>query len=164
MKINRMLYAGTFDPVTSGHLDVIRRAAALADELIVGALMNPAKRCYFTEEERFDMLKLATAGLEGVTLGGFGGLLADYVKEIGASAVVRGLRATTDFEYELQMAQMNARLTGGTVETVFLMTDPKYSFVSSSLIKEVFTLGGDIAGLVPDGVFEYMNLHRKETE
>ncbi|MDR1496336.1 MAG: pantetheine-phosphate adenylyltransferase, partial [Clostridiales Family XIII bacterium] len=106
MKIDKMLYAGTFDPVTSGHLDVIRRAVALTDELIVGVLMNSAKRCYYTEHERFDMLKIATYDLEGVTLGGFGGLLADYAKENGVGAVVRGLRATTDFEYEIQMAQM----------------------------------------------------------
>jgi pantetheine-phosphate adenylyltransferase len=162
MKISKMLYAGTFDPVTSGHLDVIVRAAALTDELVVGVLANPAKRCFFSEKERFDLLRTVTAGIEGVTVDGFGGLLADYVKANGVSAVVRGLRATTDFEYELQMAQMNARLTGGDVETVFLMTDPQYSFVSSSLIKEVFSLGGDIRGLVPDEVFEYMALHRKE--
>jgi pantetheine-phosphate adenylyltransferase len=162
MKTGRMLYAGTFDPVTSGHLDVIRRAAALADGLIVGVLANSAKRCYFTVDERFEMLRAATAGIEGVTIGGFNGLLADYVKESGVVAVVRGLRATTDFEYEIQMAQMNARLTDGSAETVFLMTDPKYSFVSSSLIKEVFLLGGDIKGLVPDEVLDYMTQHRKE--
>jgi pantetheine-phosphate adenylyltransferase len=158
-----MLYAGTFDPVTSGHLDVIRRAAALADELIVGMLTNPAKRCYFTEEERFEMLRAATEDVDGtVVVDKFGGLLADYVKESGVVAVVRGLRATTDFEYEIQMAQMNARLTGGTAETLFLMTDPKFSFVSSSLIKEVFILGGDIKGLVPDRVLDYMNARRKD--
>ncbi|MDR2163202.1 MAG: pantetheine-phosphate adenylyltransferase [Clostridiales Family XIII bacterium] len=162
MNAGRMLYAGTFDPVTSGHLDVIRRAASLADELIVGVLTNTSKRCYFTVEERFEMLRAATAGIAGVTIGGFGGLLADYVKETGVVAVVRGLRATTDFEYEIQMAQMNARLTDGITETIFLMTDPKYSFVSSSLIKEVFILGGDIRGLVPDEVLDYMTLHRKE--
>jgi pantetheine-phosphate adenylyltransferase len=162
MKIGKMLYAGTFDPITSGHLDVIRRAAALADELVIGVLKNSAKRCYFTEHDRLAMLRIATGDIDGVTIDGFGGLLADYVKANSVGAVVRGLRATTDFEYEIQMAQMNARLTGGAVETVFLMTDPKYSFVSSSLIKEVFSLGGDIRGLVPDGVFEYMDLHRKE--
>jgi pantetheine-phosphate adenylyltransferase len=162
MKIGKMLYAGTFDPVTSGHLDVIRRAAALADELIIGVLKNSSKRCYFAEHDRLAMLRIATGGIDGVTIDGFGGLLADYVKANGVGAVVRGLRATTDFEYEIQMAQMNARLTDGAVETVFLMTDPKYSFVSSSLIKEVFSLGGDVRGLVPDGVFEYMDLHRKE--
>jgi pantetheine-phosphate adenylyltransferase len=156
-----MLYAGTFDPVTSGHLDVIRRAAALADELIVGVLTNSSKKCCFTVDERFEMLRIATAGIDGVTVDGFGGLLADYVKEKGVAAVVRGLRATTDFEYEIQMAQMNARLTGGAAETVFLMTNPKFSFVSSSLIKEVFTLGGDVRGLVPDEVLEYMKLHRR---
>jgi pantetheine-phosphate adenylyltransferase len=162
MNTGKMLYAGSFDPVTSGHLDVIRRAASLSGELVVGVLTNAAKRCYFTEEERFDMLRAATAGIAGVTIDGFGGLLADYVRANGVVAVVRGLRATTDFEYELQMAQMNARLTGGEAETLFLMTDPKFSFVSSSLIKEVFVLGGDIRGLVPDEVLEYMTLHRKE--
>jgi pantetheine-phosphate adenylyltransferase len=164
MKIGKMLYAGTFDPVTSGHLDVIRRASALADELVVGVLTNAAKRCYFSPAERLEMLRSATEGIEGVAVDEFGGLLADYVKKNGIGAVVRGLRATTDFEYEIQMAQMNARLTEGAVETVFLMTDPKYSFVSSSLIKEVFILGGDIKGLVPDSVYEYMSLHRKEPE
>jgi pantetheine-phosphate adenylyltransferase len=163
MKISKMLYAGTFDPVTSGHLDVIRRASALTDELVVGVLNNSAKRCYFTSEERLEMIRFATKGIDGVTVDGFGGLLADYVKSSGVGAVIRGLRATTDFEYEIQMAQMNARLTDGAVETIFLMTDPKYSFVSSSLIKEVFILGGDIKGLVPDSVWEYMNAHRRES-
>jgi pantetheine-phosphate adenylyltransferase len=164
MKIARMLYAGTFDPVTSGHLDVIRRASTLTNELVVGVLTNSSKRCYFSAQERLDMLRAVTQGIEGVTVDEFGGLLADYVVKTGVGAVVRGLRATTDFEYEIQMAQMNARLTGGEVETVFLMTDPKYSFVSSSLIKEVFLLGGDIKGLVPEKVYEYMSLHRKESE
>jgi pantetheine-phosphate adenylyltransferase len=162
MKISRMLYAGTFDPVTSGHLDVIKRATALTDELIVGVLTNSAKHCYFTLEERLEMMRIATDGIGGITVDGFGGLLAYYVKENGIGAVVRGLRATTDFEYEIQMAQMNARLTDGSAETVFLMTDPQYSFVSSSLIKEVFILGGEIKGLVPAGVYDYMQSHRKE--
>jgi pantetheine-phosphate adenylyltransferase len=164
MKISKMLYAGTFDPVTSGHLDVIERASSLTDELIVGVLKNSEKHSYFTMEERLDMLRAITEDIGGVTVDEFGGLLADYVVKNGVGAVVRGLRATTDFEYEIQMAQMNARLTRGAAETVFLMTDPKYSFVSSSLIKEVFTLGGNIQGLVPDKVYEYMSLHRKETE
>jgi pantetheine-phosphate adenylyltransferase len=159
-----MLYAGTFDPLTSGHLDVIRRAAALTDELIVGVLSNAAKQCYFTLDERLEMIRVATDGIVGVTVDGFGGLLAEYVTENGVGAVVRGLRATMDFEYEIQMAQMNARLTSGNADTVFLMTDPKYSFVSSSLIKEVFILGGEIEGLVPAGVYKYMHSHRKETK
>ncbi|MDR3224712.1 MAG: pantetheine-phosphate adenylyltransferase [Clostridiales Family XIII bacterium] len=162
MKISKMLYAGTFDPVTSGHLDVIRRATALADELVVGVLTNSAKQCYFSISERLEMIRIATDGIEGVTVDGFGGLLAEYVAENGIGAVVRGLRATMDFEYEKQMAQMNARLTSGNADTVFLMTDPKYSFVSSSLIKEVFILGGEIEGLVPAGVYKYMHAHRKE--
>jgi pantetheine-phosphate adenylyltransferase len=157
-----MLYAGTFDPITSGHLDIIRRAAALADELIVGVLTNSSKRCYFTLDERLEMIGIATEGIGGVVIDSFGGLLADYVKANSVGAVVRGLRATMDFEYELQMAQMNARLTGGGAETLFLMTNPRYSFVSSSLIKEVFVLGGDIDGLVPAAVYDYMCSHRKE--
>jgi pantetheine-phosphate adenylyltransferase len=110
------------------------------------------------------MIRIATDGIGGITVDGFGGLLADYVTENDVGAVVRGLRATMDFEYEIQMAQMNARLTGGNAETVFLMTDPKYSFVSSSLIKEVFILGGEIEGLVPAGVYKYMHAHRREPE
>jgi pantetheine-phosphate adenylyltransferase len=162
MKIYKMLYAGTFDPITSGHLDVILRASALADELVIGVLANSVKHCYFSREERVDMIKIATSGLKSVTVDVFDGLLADYVKRESIDAVVRGLRATMDFEYEIQMAQMNARLSDGGTETIFLMTDPKYSFVSSSIIKEVFALGGDIDGIVPDGVYEYMKKCRKE--
>ncbi|MDR0596328.1 MAG: pantetheine-phosphate adenylyltransferase [Clostridiales Family XIII bacterium] len=164
MKLKKMLYAGTFDPITSGHLDIIKRAAELADVLVVGVLTNSSKRCHFTLEERLEMIDIAVAGIDGVVVDSFGGLLADYAKDNNVDAVVRGLRATMDFEYELQMAQMNARLTGGEAETLFLMTDPKYSFVSSSLIKEVFFLGGEIKGLVPDEVYDYMCLHRKETK
>jgi pantetheine-phosphate adenylyltransferase len=164
MKIARMLYAGSFDPITSGHLDVIRRATELTDELVVGVLKNSAKSCFFAVEERLDMIRIAVEGIDGVRVESFGGLLADYVTEQGIGAVVRGLRATMDFEYELQMAQMNARLTCGKAETVFLMTDPQFSFVSSSIVKEVFNLGGGIDGFVPPGVYEYMKTHRKESK
>jgi pantetheine-phosphate adenylyltransferase len=156
MAILRMLYAGTFDPVTNGHLDVIKRAARLTDHLIVGVLKNSEKKCYFTLEDRIKMLSLATQGILNVEIDSFDGLLADYVVRNRIDAVVRGLRVTTDFDYELQMAQMNARLHKGSAETVFLMTDPAYSFVSSSLIKEVFMLGGEIEGFVPSEAYVYI--------
>ncbi|MDR2610534.1 MAG: pantetheine-phosphate adenylyltransferase [Clostridiales Family XIII bacterium] len=152
----RMLYAGTFDPITNGHLDLIRRGAAHADELVVGVLRNLAKHPTFSLETRTEMIRAATEGIEGVVIDSFDGLLADYVKEHDIGIVLRGLRATTDFEYEIQMAQMNARLYGAGVETIFLMTDPAHSFISSSIVKEVFALGGDVDGLVPPVVLEIM--------
>jgi pantetheine-phosphate adenylyltransferase len=151
-----MLYAGSFDPITNGHLDVIRRGARLSDELIVGVLKNNSKKAYYTSEQREEMIKLATADLPNVTIDSFDGLLADYVKMNGINIVIRGLRASMDFEYELVMAQMNARLYGGGVETMFLMTDPANSFVSSSMLKEVFLLGGDVSGLLPERVLDFM--------
>jgi pantetheine-phosphate adenylyltransferase len=161
MKVAKMLYAGTFDPVTNGHLDVIVRAARLTEGLIVGILKNSAKNCYFTTEDRTEMLHIATRDIENVEIDVFDGLLADYVVRNRIDAVVRGLRVTTDFDYEMQMAQMNARLHEGRAETVFLMTDPAYSFVSSSLIKEVFMLGGEIEGLVPPDVYAYIKKHKR---
>ena len=127
------------------------------DELTVGVIVNPSKTCMFTEQERVDMIKEVTKDLDNVKVDTFRGLLADYVNRGGFDLVMRGLRATTDFEYEIQMAQMNARLYKGDVETVFLMTDPKYSFISSSMAKEVHSLGGSIKGLVPDNVLEEMD-------
>lgn len=155
--IKKVLYAGSFDPITNGHLDLISRAAKLGDLLIVGVLDNHAKTPFFTTEERVDMIKKATEHIaNNIEVDNFSGLLADYVKRNNIDVVVRGLRATMDFEYEIQMAQMNARLYNNDVETIFLMTSPDYSFVSSSIVKEVFMLNGDIKGLVPDKVLEYM--------
>ena len=148
----KALYPGSFDPLTMGHLNIIRRAAKLYDELTIGVVSNPSKASMFTLEEREEMLKDALRDLPNVKVDHFSGLLADYVNRMGFDVVVRGLRATTDFEYEIQMAQMNARLFNESVETVFLMTDPQYSFISSSLIKEVASLGGSVKGLVPDFV------------
>jgi pantetheine-phosphate adenylyltransferase len=152
----KMLYAGSFDPVTNGHLDIIKRAATLTDELVIGVLRNLAKKSFFSIEERVEMIKLSTEGIPNLTVVSFGGLLADYVNDEGVDVVLRGLRATTDFEYELTMAQMNAKLYNNGVETVFLMTDPRHSFISSSMIKEVFSLGGDIRGFVPKEVLGIM--------
>ena len=152
----KALYPGSFDPLTMGHLNIIRRAAKLYDELTIGVVSNPSKASMFTLEEREEMLKDALRDLPNVKVDHFSGLLADYVNRMGFDVVVRGLRATTDFEYEIQMAQMNARLFNESVETVFLMTDPQYSFISSSVVKEVHSLGGCIEGLVPEAILKRM--------
>jgi pantetheine-phosphate adenylyltransferase len=141
---------GSFDPVTLGHLDVIARAARLYDEVVVAVLVNPAKRGLFTVEERMRMLAETTAEWDNVRIDSFHGLLVDYARAHDVPVIIKGLRAVSDFDYELQMAQMNYRLTR--VETVFVATNPEYSFLSSSLVKEVASLGGDVAGLVPDTV------------
>ena len=148
----KALYAGSFDPLTNGHLDIIQRAARMYDSLTVAIVVNPNKQGFFSLDERMEIAREATSHLTNVNVDKFSGLLADYVNNKGFDAVVRGLRATNDFENELQMAQMNARLFKGDTETVLLMTDPRYSFISSSLIKEVASLGGDVKGLVPDFV------------
>ena len=144
------LCPGTFDPVTNGHLDIIERAGQRFDAVVVGVLDNPAKQPLFTVEERLQMLKEVTASLSNVSVVSFGGLLVDSVKTLGADVVGKGLRAGTDFEYEIQMAQMNHALAG--VETLFMTTSPSWSFLSSSLVKEVARFGGDVDGLVPDHV------------
>ena len=154
--IKKVLYAGSFDPITNGHLDLIKRAARLGERLIVGVIQNPSKTPFFTVEERLEMIKAATSTIPNVEVDHFTGLLAEYVKQNNIDVVVRGLRVSMDFEYEIQMAQMNARLYDNNVETIFLMTSPDYSFVSSSIVKGVFTLNGDITGLVPDVVLEYL--------
>jgi pantetheine-phosphate adenylyltransferase len=146
------LCPGTFDPVTNGHLDIIGRAAETFDAVIVGALENPSKQPMFTLEERVAMLKEACAGMAGVSVVSFRGLLVDFARAQDAGVIVKGLRAVSDYEYEIQMAQMNHRLAG--VETVFIPTNPSWSFLSSSLVKEVAKLGGDVAGLVPEHVRE----------
>jgi pantetheine-phosphate adenylyltransferase len=141
---------GTYDPVTNGHLDIVARAAAVFDRLIVAVLVNPAKQPLFTLEERVAMLKEATVGVAGVVIDSFSGLLVEYARQRGVTAIVKGLRAVSDFDYELQMAQMNYRLAG--VETMFMTTNPSYSYLSSSLVKDVARHGGDTSGLVPDFV------------
>ena len=137
----KALYTGSFDPLTNGHLNIIERSAKLYDELTIGIIVNPSKKCVFSLEERKFMIEDALKHLRNVKVDCFSGLLANYVNDNSFNVVVRGLRATMDFEYEIQMAQMNARLFHETVETVFLMTDPQYSFISSSMIKEVYSLG-----------------------
>ncbi len=141
---------GSYDPVTNGHLDIISRAAALFDEVTVAVLRNPGKSCLFTVDERVSLLERSVGGLGCVSVVSFDGLLVDFCTQRGIATIVKGLRAVTDFDSELAMAQMNRRLAD--VETVFVPTSPEYSFVASSLVKEVATYGGDVAGLVPDEV------------
>ncbi len=152
--MKRALYTGSFDPMTNGHLDIITRASKMFDELVVGVIVNPNKNPLFTKEERVAMIEEVTADLPNVKVDSFQGLLADYVNRNHFNAVVRGLRATSDFEYEIQMAQMNACLFDKGIESVFLMTSPRYSFISSSMIKEVVSLNGCVDGLVPEIILE----------
>ncbi|MEY4137253.1 MAG: pantetheine-phosphate adenylyltransferase [Actinomycetota bacterium] len=146
---------GSFDPVTNGHLDVFARASEMADEVIVAVLINKTKSSLFTVDERIQMLEETVAPLGNVRIDSFHGLLVDYCRDHGIKAIVKGLRAVSDFDYELQMAQMNYRLAG--VETLFISTNPLYSYISSSLIKEVATYGGDVSGLLPDPVLERLS-------
>jgi pantetheine-phosphate adenylyltransferase len=148
--MRRAACPGSFDPVTNGHLDIIGRAARLYDEVVVAVLVNPSKPGLFTIEERIAMLGEATVEYPNVHVRSFQGLLVDFCKANDIAVVVKGLRAVSDFDYELQMAQMNLGLAG--VETLFMPTNPLYSFLSSSLIKDVAKWGGDVSALVPDGV------------
>jgi pantetheine-phosphate adenylyltransferase len=141
---------GSFDPVTNGHLDIIGRASRLYDDVVVAVMPNRLKAGLFSLEERMDQLREVTSEYGNVTVDAFEGLLVDFCRDRGIAAVVKGLRAVSDFDYELQMAQMNHGLAG--VETLFMATNPLYSFLSSSLVKEVATYGGDVSGLVPEPV------------
>ncbi|HOK52989.1 MAG TPA: pantetheine-phosphate adenylyltransferase [Armatimonadota bacterium] len=142
---------GSFDPVTSGHIDVIERAARVFGEVIVAVAPNLSKRTLFTVEERVQMLREATSHLPNVRVDAFEGLLVDYVQSLGANVIVKGLRAVSDFEFEFQMALMNRNLNPG-VETVFMMTGAEYSYLSSSIVREIAALGGSVNGLVPKTV------------
>lgn len=160
-KVKRAVFPGSFDPVTTGHVDLIKRAASLFDELIIGILVNSEKEPLFTLEERKYMLKEVSAGISGVSVVSFDGLLVDFVKEVGADVIVRGLRTAADFEYELPLAQANVRLNNQ-ADTVFLATSPEYSFISSSAVKELLRYDGDIREYVPDVVYKrLMNVKGK---
>jgi pantetheine-phosphate adenylyltransferase len=145
------LFPGSFDPLTNGHVDIITRGARLFERIVVAVLVNPEKSPLFTVPERIEIAREVFAAWPNVEVDAFGGLLVDYARAKGASAVVRGLRAISDFEYEMQMALMNRRLSPD-LETVFMMPAETYTYVSSRLVKEVFALGGDISGLVPGQV------------
>jgi pantetheine-phosphate adenylyltransferase len=150
--MRRAVCPGSFDPVTNGHLDIVGRASRLFDEVIIGVLINQHKSGLFTIEERIEMLREVTAPYGNVRVESFRGLLVDFCRAQHAAVVVKGLRAVSDFDYELQMAQMNIGLSG--VETLFMPTNPLYSFLSSSLVKEVAKWGGDVSPLVPELVQE----------
>ncbi|MBP5249151.1 MAG: pantetheine-phosphate adenylyltransferase [Lachnospiraceae bacterium] len=152
------IYPGSFDPVTLGHLDIIMRASKLADELIVGVLVNKSKQSLFTLDERVELLKRVTKDMPNVTIKSFDGLLVDFAEEEKADFIVRGLRAVTDFEYEIQLAHTNHRMRPE-VDTVFLTTTLQYSFVSSSLVREIASYGGDISAFVPECIEE--DIYRK---
>jgi pantetheine-phosphate adenylyltransferase len=145
--MRRAVCPGSYDPVTNGHLDIIERASKLFDEVVVAVLINKNKKSLFTVEERLEMLREVTAPWPNVRIDAWHGLLVDYCKAHGIGAIVKGLRAVSDFDYELQMAQMNQQLSG--VETMFMSTNPLYSFLASSLVKEVATYGGDVSNLLP---------------
>ncbi|MGA8575309.1 MAG: pantetheine-phosphate adenylyltransferase [Candidatus Cybelea sp.] len=159
MRATRAVYPGSFDPPTNGHLDVIARASRCFGELLVAIVVNPQKRApMFSLEQREAMLKTSVAALPNVRVEHFRGLLADYVRAAQADVIVKGLRVVSDFESEMSAALMNRSLSD--VDTLFLMSDQKYSFVSSSLVKEVFFLGGDVAALVPEPVLRVMTEKR----
>ena len=157
----RAIYPGSFDPVTLGHLDIIKRSASMVDELIVGVLNNKAKSPLFSVEERVTMLDEVTKELPNVKVIPFAGLLVDFARQTESKMIIRGLRAITDFEYELQMSQMNRKLEEN-VETVFLTTNLEYSYLSSSMVKEVAAFGGDISQLVPALVADKVEEKMKE--
>ncbi len=147
----KALYPGTFDPPTNGHIDLIQRGARLFEHLTVAILNNPVKNPLFTVDERVEMLRESTSALDNVSVATFDGMMVDFARELGATAVLRGIRAISDYEHEFQMALMNRRMAPD-IETVFLQPAGRYSFVSSRMVKEVVSFGGDVAGLVPPNV------------
>ena len=161
--MKRAIYPGSFDPVTNGHVDIILRSSKIVDKLIVGVLNNSAKKSLISVEERVSMLKELTKDLPNVEVTSFDGLLVDYMREIDASIIVRGLRAVTDFEYELQIAQTN-HIENTDIETIFLTTNLQYSYLSSTIVKEFASYGGDISKFVPeqfvDRIYEKYNIKK----
>jgi pantetheine-phosphate adenylyltransferase len=165
--VRKVACPGSFDPVTNGHLDIIGRAAGLYDEVVVAVLVNRSKSSLFTVEERISMLTEVTAGYGNVRVDSFYGLLVDYCRANEIPVIIKGLRAVSDFDYELQMAQMNRGLAG--VDTVFMPTNPEYSFLASSLVKEIATYGGDVSSLLPVSVHKRLlsrldEVHRPDGE
>ena len=151
--MKKAIYPGSFDTITFGHLDIIERSSKIVDELVIGVLNNSAKNSLFSLEERVSMIEEMTKDLPNVTVSSFNGLLVDYMREIGATINIRGLRAVTDFEYELQIAQTN-HVQNPDMETIFLTTNLKYSYLSSTIVKEFASYGGDISKFVPEPIIE----------
>lgn len=149
------VYPGTFDPVTKGHIDLIERSLRIFDEVIVAVAANPKKKPMFTLDERIDMLKISTSHCTDLNIEGFDTLLVDYIRQKGSVAIIRGLRAVSDFEYEMQMALMNRKLDSS-VETVFMMPSEEYAYLTSTIVKEIALYGGDVAGLVPPAVIDML--------
>ena len=163
--MRKAVYPGSFDPVTFGHLDVIERSSKIVDELVVGVLHNSAKNSLFSLEERVNMIREMTKDLPNVKVEAFDGLLVDYMSQIGANIIIRGLRAVTDFEYELQLAQIN-HVQNEEIETLFLITNLKYSYLSSTIVKEIASYGGDISKFVPEQLMDriYAKYNAKNLE
>lgn len=159
--MRKVVCPGSFDPITFGHLDVIARASGIFDEVIIAVMVNKTKASLFTVDERINMIKEVVAKYPNVKVDSWSGLLVDYCKTNGISAIVKGLRAVSDFDYELQMAQMNLQLKG--VDTLFMATTPAYSFLSSSLVKEIANYGGDVSALVPSNVLSLMKSRLAES-
>ncbi|MBQ2897550.1 MAG: pantetheine-phosphate adenylyltransferase [Clostridia bacterium] len=156
------IYPGSFDPITNGHADIVKRAACVFDKVIVAVSVNSQKTSLFSIEERIELAKTVFSDYENVQVDTFTGLLVDYAQKVGAKTIIKGLRAVSDFEYEFQMAHMNKKLYPE-VETMFMMSNQRYSYLSSSIVKEVGKLGGDLTGLVPEQIIDviYKRLRRK---
>ena len=161
MKV-RAVYPGSFDPITNGHIYIAERAATIFDEVIVSVLVNERKSAAFSVDERCEMARESLAHVKNITVDSFNGLLVDYVRQNEAGVIIRGLRAMSDFEYEFQMALMNRQLAPE-IETFFIVTDPKYSYVSSSSVREIFHFGGTVKDVVPKNVFEKLRERYRET-
>lgn len=155
------IYPGSFDPVTKGHLDILKNAAGIFDKVIIAVAHNGEKKGFLTVEERVKLIKASIENLDNVEVDAFDGLTIEYAKKIGAQVLIRGLRAVSDFEYEMQLSQTNSALCDE-VKTVFLTTKPKYNFISSSTIKEILANGGDISKFVPEPVYEYLTKREKQ--
>lgn len=161
--LNTAIYPGTFDPVTLGHLDVIRRAARIFDRLLVAVAVHPRKQLWFDLEQRVNLLRQSVRGIPGVEIVSFDGLLVDFARQKGAHVVIRGLRAFTDFEYEFQMALSNRKLASD-IETLFLMTSETHSYFSSTAVREICELGGDTSGFVPPPVQRALRKRRESVQ
>ena len=149
------IYPGSFDPITKGHLDVLKTGSEIFDKVIIAVSINPSKKCFLTVEERIELIKASIEGMDNVQVDSFEGLTVEYAKKCGAKIILRGLRAVSDFEYEMQLSQTNSALSEN-IKTVFLTTRPKYNFISSSTVKDITLMGGDVSKFVPTAVNEYL--------